>query len=356
MRVLVVIPDPDLPELHLLEGLAARTDLMVIASPDSPRFASMQHIPGVRPVRFRSRLDGEARRTIERAVREHVPDIIHCFSSRSLSNTLAATRRVHVPIVVYRGTMGRVSRFDPTSWLSYLHPRVSGYLCVSEAVRQYLLRFGIAPWRARTIYKGHRCEWYRPAPRSQLEALGLHQSHPVIACVANARPVKGVDILVRAFSLLHSGNAQLLLIGQLRDSKLSRLIDQSARKDRIYCTGFRSDAPALVGASDLFVMPSREREGLPKAVIEAMAQCVPVLVTRVGGMPELVLDGESGVVVPPGDVRQLAAAIDALIEDPERRRALGENGRRRIERHFTPEHTLEETLEFYRAICSAKQG
>lgn len=350
MRILAVIPDPDLPETHLLHGVSHSAELAVISSESSPRWHALRDLPFVRSSRFKNRIDGQACHDIQAAIKEFRPEIIHCFSSRGLSTTLRASRGLAIPIVVYRGTMGRVSRFDPASWMSYLNPRVSGYICVSEATRQYLLRFGIPPHKVRTIYKGHRLEWYEQSP-VPLAAVGIPEKTFVIACVANARPVKGVDILVRAFAELPP-QAHLLLIGELRDGRVRRLIARSAARDRIHAVGYRTDAPGLVCGASVFAMPSRAREGLPKAAIEAMALGVPPVVSAVGGMPELVLHEECGLVVAPGDPSALAQAVRRLMDDAGLAARLGAAARERIKRHFRIECTIDETLAFYRDLIA----
>ena len=114
--------------------------------------------------------------------------------------------------------------------------------------------------------------------------------------------------------------------------------------------GFREDAPALSAACDVFCLPSTKREGLPRAVIEAMAYSVPPVVTNSGGSPELVVDGTSGIIVPPKDAAALAAAFVELYRDPERRRAMGEAARCRIGEDFRNETTIEETIRLYEEL------
>ncbi len=109
--------------------------------------------------------------------------------------------------------------------------------------------------------------------------------------------------------------------------------------------------PAIVAASDVFVLPTF-REGLSRAVIEAMAYSVPSIVTRVGGNTELIEDGVSGLVVPVGDVQALATAMERFYDDPDLRRRFGEAARHRIAKHFRNEDTVIKTLEIYKEILS----
>jgi len=103
----------------------------------------------------------------------------------------------------------------------------------------------------------------------------------------------------------------------------------------------------------MFVLPSRA-ENFPIAILEAMASGLPVVATRVGGVPELVADGESGLLVDPGDPRQLAAAIDRFAADPELRRALGEHGARRAAERFDPEQIAGRMVELYERLHASR--
>ena len=124
----------------------------------------------------------------------------------------------------------------------------------------------------------------------------------------------------------------------------------TSHPERIHFTGYRNDAPAIAAASDVFVLPSKEREGLPRAVIEAMVYGVTPVVTSVGGMPELVEDGVSGIVVEPKNAPGLSAAIERLYRDRELAASLGQAARQRIARNFHTSQTVTETGELYKSL------
>jgi glycosyltransferase involved in cell wall biosynthesis len=158
-----------------------------------------------------------------------------------------------------------------------------------------------------------------------------------------------VDVLLKSLALLRS-KVHVALIGEIRDPLLQGLIDQ--QREMVTSLGFRTDATALLGAADLLVVPSRSREGLPKAMMEAMAQGVPVIVTNVGGMPEIVRDGVDGVVVPPEDPAALAGAIDRLVADPSARGAIGMAGQRRVVEQFGADQLVAKTLAMYQGLLT----
>jgi glycosyltransferase involved in cell wall biosynthesis len=203
------------------------------------------------------------------------------------------------------------------------------------------------PERPVTIHKGHKLEWYADEP-ADLAQFGIPDDAFVIGCTAAYRPRKGIEYLVEAVGMLPDDiPAHLLLIGRMDADRLTRKIDSSPARDRIHRTGHRSDAPAVTAACDVFSLPSTRREGLARAIIEAMSYRVTPVVTDCGGSPELVVDGECGYVVPTKDARALAEAFEKLYRDPELRRRMGEAARERIGTEFRNEMTVQKTIALY---------
>ena len=131
-----------------------------------------------------------------------------------------------------------------------------------------------------------------------------------------------------------------------------RAIEQSPYRERIHIAGFREDACAIVAACGCSVLASTKREGLPKTVIEAMACGVPPIVTDTGGSPELVIDGECGLVVRPGNAVALADAIRRLAERRYEAAEMGRKARERIAKHFNIEQTIARTLSVYESVLA----
>jgi glycosyltransferase involved in cell wall biosynthesis len=212
----------------------------------------------------------------------------------------------------------------------------------------------LPPSRLTTIHKGHDVDWYSPGQPGDLEEFGVPEGSFVVGFSGNMRPVKGIDVLIRSALLLPPGNIHFLLVGEVRDRRIERLARDAGLPDRMHFTGFRKDASALMGACSLFVMPSVEREGLPRALIEAMSQALPVVVTDVGGMPEVVVDKENGLIVPPRDPESLARAIESFAGDPERCVEFGRRARERIISHFNINATIERTMALYEDVLAKK--
>jgi glycosyltransferase involved in cell wall biosynthesis len=179
-----------------------------------------------------------------------------------------------------------------------------------------------------------------PARRTRTEVraeLNLGDQ-PVALHVGNYLPVKAHDVLVKAVALLRDRGVPFTLIAAGQGPELGR-IEELCRAlrlgdDRVRLLGYRSDVPDLLGAADLFVLPSR-MEGVPLAVLEAMSHRLPIVTTRVGGLPEIVAEGEQGFLVPPEDEGALAEALGKLALDPALRRRMGESGQARSLSEFS---------------------
>ncbi|MDX1453651.1 MAG: glycosyltransferase, partial [Oleiphilaceae bacterium] len=241
-------------------------------------------------------------------------------------------------------------------YLTHLHPRLDGIICVANAVRDDLRDRVYCPKQnVVTVYKGHDLSWYAEAP-ADLSEFGIPQDAFVVGCVANDRPRKGLPVLLEATKQLPAeSNIHLLLVGGGMDSPhIAELIAQSPMKERIHVAGFRKDAPALIAACQASVLPSLKREGLPKTVVEAMSHGVAPIVSDTGGSAELVVNGESGLVVQPGDAAGIAAAIQSLWQDPEACRVMGEKARERIDSHFNVKQSAAQTKLYFEKLVAGE--
>jgi glycosyltransferase involved in cell wall biosynthesis len=358
IKSLCITEDPDRPTTAMFAGLVrAGVEVSVICPAHSDRRAWLKE-NGVRvlDLSLHKRFDREGMRQLRAEIQEGRYDILHLFSNTALQNGLAASRGLPVKIVAYRGIVGNVSFLSPVSWMRFLNPRIDRIVCVADAVRDYFLAMRpkflrLPPERLVRIYKGHSLDWYRAVP-ADLATVGVPKGAFVVACVANYRPRKGIEVLVDAFGRLpEQWDAHLLLIGGGMDARvLSQRIAASSAASRIHALGFRSDAPALTAACDVFVLPSTKREGLARSLIEAMAYAVAPVVTDCGGSPELVINEVCGLVVPVNDAAALAAAIGRLHDDRGLRARLGAAARERIRRDFRIEDTIARTHELYRSL------
>ncbi len=180
------------------------------------------------------------------------------------------------------------------------------------------------------------------------EAVELDPQRPVIACACRAAPEKGVLVLLRAFERMvagwpaHRPRPALVYMGDgPQFPEITALRETLAAREDIVLTGYRRDAGTLVGTADLCAMPSLWQDALPLAVMQPMALGRAVVASAVGGIPEMIIDGATGVLVPPNDAPALATALAGLIDDPARAGRLGAAARARIADVFTPERQFE---------------
>ena len=357
-RVLCITDKSDLPETELFIGLKnAGVDIEVICNPNGKNYQRLKQssTPTVELV-LKSRLDLAGIRRIKAQLKAKKYDILYCFNNPAVSNTLLASRGMKYKILTYRGIIGNIGFLSPASWTTHLNPRVNRIICVCDAVRDSLLSmeflwFKLSQQRVVRIYKGHDLSWYRNAP-VDLSQFAIPQDAFVIGFAGRSRPRKGIDDLIHSAAYLPENlPIHYLLLGKLTDDvKLSRMIKKSPYRNQIHLTGFRNDAPAVAAACDAFILPSQEREGLSRAVIEAMACGTPPIVTDIGGSPELVIHNDSGLVIPPKDPQAIAAAIMALYHDPAQKKRLGENAKRRIETRFNIRETIRETRRLFEEV------
>lgn len=264
---------------------------------------------------------------LRKLLKAHSFDVAYATANRGLSCTLLASSGLSTKIVAYRGTMGHLSYWDPSSWFAHLHPRVAAIVCNCHAVQRYLLGLGLPEEKLPVVYKGHRPEWYATDSKIDLSILGIPKEAFVIGCIANIRPVKGVDVLARAVSLLKDlDNLHVVVVGENRHKGLSQIIKQLEIEERFHLVGYRNDVREILNSCNLSVMPSVEREGVPRAVIESRFLGIPVIVSDVGGLPEIVREGIDGRVVPPNDSASLANAIRDLYGNKTKRHDFGRFG------------------------------
>lgn len=351
-KILAVASQFDRPEAYILEALNARGFPVTVMADEQATWSQYlikRNIEFI-PLTIKSRFDRASVRKIREVLLRDGHHIVHCFSNRALTSALRATKGLNRRIVAYRGTVGHLSRLDPLSWTTYLHPRVDKIICVSNAVKQYL-RKRVAEEKLVTIYKGHDTTWYSSArPRSLLD-FGIPEGAFVVVCVANVRPVKGISYLIRAVaSLPEDLRIHLLMVGKADPEIFASQVKGVRGLSRIHLAGHQADVASLLKACHVFVMPSISREGLPKALIEAMACGLPPIVTSVGGMPEVVRDGVNGIVVPPRKVVELAGAIEHIRLDPSAAHRFAEQAFQTVNSNFSIETSIEQTARLYQSL------
>jgi glycosyltransferase involved in cell wall biosynthesis len=246
--------------------------------------------------------------------------------------------------------------------LKYRHG-VDGYVTVSHAIRHVLIADGIDPARITCVHSGIDPARFEieisPAERAALRTeLGAPGEGPLIGNIAWFADHKGQVYLVEAAPKILAArpDARIALIGE---GELRSALETRARElgvaDRVLFPGWRQDIPRCLKAIDLFVMSSH-LEGLGTAVLDAMAAGTPVVATRAGGIPEIVVDGETGLLVPVRDPDALGAAVIRMIEDPQLSRDCRIAARRRVRDEFSVDAMVEGTVAVYRTLLGVQES
>ena len=313
------------------------------------------------PLRHKLDLLGAAR--VRHVLRD--ADVVHTHDRRTgllarPQARLAGISSVHtlhgIPDEIF-GAVGReddplpppagVSRLQ-LAWLEHglvraeaLLARLSTTVVPSHALARYLVRHGFPERRLRVIPNGIVPGRAEPPPAHDPFTIGT---------AALLTPRKAVDVLLDACTRVGSP-LRLEIFGDGEERE--RLERHAARLDLdVHFHGYVTDLRARLETLDAFVLPTRA-ENMPVAILEAMATALPVVATRVGGIPEVVLDGETGVLVEPDDPDALAAAIRELARDPERRAELGRAGRRRVAEQFHADGVAQAMVRLYEELCES---
>lgn len=235
----------------------------------------------------------------------------------------------------------------------------TGIIANSRAVKERLGNLD----KIKVVYNGIDLNYFQPGGDSQRcrKELGVTRHNLVIGTIGHFAPLKGYDDLIRAMPpvLETIARARLILVGKAvypayrnYRKKIQLLVEQLGITDRVIFVEMREDLPAILNALDIFILPSWS-EGFGRANLEAMAVGKPVISTRVGGVPEVVLDGETGLLVPPHNPNVIARAIIKLALDKDLRTRMGQAGIEQA-RHFSLEKMIRRMVEFYDNLIFSK--
>ncbi len=291
--------------------------------------------------------------------------IMHAHSSKAGLVARLAARMARTPVVFMTAHNSIFYEFWP-SWkkniFAYCERLLARYthriLTVSETLRQELLiKERLHPDRVVTIPNG-----IDPTPfcrevdrRAVLRLLGLPPLGQLVGTIARLAPQKGVSYFLQAAAVLcRDCQVNFVVVG---DGPLRQALEEESRTlgldGRLFFVGERADIPQILAAMDIFVLPSIT-EGLPLTILEAMAAGKPVVATRVGGLPEVILDGETGLLVPPRDPHALAQALARLLSDRRQAVEMGQKGRQRVMEHFTVTVMVRQIEEQYKSVLSSQ--
>ena len=296
----------------------------------------------------------------------HGVDLVHTHSSKAGIVGRAAARLAGVPAVVhtvhgwsFNDTHGRATRSTFITLERLAARETDLLLCVSEADRALGLSYGIGePSAYRILRSGIEAASYAPTDgaRSRVRReLGCAPDSVLVGSVGNLKAQKAPLDFVEPARRAHARDPRLRFVfagdGELRGD-VERAIARASLGSVVRLLGWRDDVPDLLAALDLFLLTSRF-EGLPRAALQAVAAGVPVIATDTGGIAEVVVPGEGGLLVPVGDVEAAAGAVVRLAAEPELGRRLAANARARLGADFDIRRMLRDLEEHYDDLLSA---
>src|SRR3954462_15248328 len=308
----------------------------------------------------RSEMDLSAAWKFSRLIKRLAPDIIHAhdphgvaMSALALSIGSAAAKGGRTPALV---AARRVDfHLKGNSFSRWKYRQVDCFIAASDAIRQMLVADGVPDDRTVTVHEGIDVEHAAAAPPVDVHAaFWLPHGSPVVGNVAALVPHKGQRYLIDAAHLVvqQIPDARFVILGEgeLREH-LEKQVHEPHPEKHVLLPGFRTDVLGCIKGFVLFVMSS-VTEGLATSLLDAMACARPIVATRAGGIPEIVVDGTTGLLVEPRDHHGMAAAIVRMLKDPALRQRMGDAGFARVKERFTVERMVAETADVYTRIKS----
>jgi len=310
---------------------------------------------------FRRPIDPRLTRQVHHLLTRERVELVNTHSSVDSWVASLAARTARVPVVRTRHLSVPLKK-DPFSRLVYwtLCDRI---VTTGEAIRRlFLEELRLDPSKVISIPTGVDLRQLDPHAVDEKEVrqeLGVEATTPLIGTVAVLRSWKGHRFFLEAVPVIlrKVPSARFLIVGDgPQGGNIERWIRELGLAQAVMMLGHREDIPEVLAALDIVVSASTAAEGVPQALLQALAMRRPVVATRVGAVPEVIRHEETGLLVPPGDPAALAAAITSLLSDPHRGAALGMAGRRLVEKEFTVEVMLERLEVLYAEMFALRRG
>ena len=290
-------------------------------------------------------------------LRNHNIDLLHCNMDICNQYGMIAAKLLNTPVITHtRNILGK--RAFQRMFLSGADMLIANSRVCAESYSQYISK----DQGVEIIYNAVDAEQFHPEGRCNLKSqFNIRNGEFVIGQVAQITPDKGQDVFIRALAQVVKTypNVRALIVGDtvIDDSdwflnKLKQLVKELDLIDKVTFSGFIKDIVDMYRCLDLVVLPS-ESEGFGRTIAEAMAMSKPVVATKVGGLPELILEGETGFLVPSGDSNALAYSILKIIESPDLARTIGINGRKMVKEKFSIENNVKKTEQAYMSLLVA---
>jgi glycosyltransferase involved in cell wall biosynthesis len=341
-------------------GLARLGHDVTLAAPAEARITSEAARFGVKAMAAPiGRKRPRALKTMRALLADGRFDVVNTHSSTDswLAALACALLRDPPPLVRTRHISSPVPRNLATRWL---YARASHRIVTTgEALRsQVMAEAGVAPDRVVSIPTGIDLERFRPADRAAARAaLGLPLEGPILGIVATLRSWKGHEHLLHAAAAMQARPWTLVVVGDgPRRAALEALANRLGLAVRVRFCGNQADVSPWLQSLDVFCLPSYANEGVPQALMQAMACALPVVSTPVGSIPEIVVDGDTGLIVPAQDPARLRAALESLLDDGAMRERLGARARAFALERFDERLMVERMAAVFRDAAATRHG
>ncbi len=340
--------------LNTITGLRAMGHRAVlVAHPEGELFRRMQQGHDLLPLAPKSDVDLAAAWSLSRLLKQLRPDVVHAHDPHGVSmaaTALSIISEPRSPLIASRRAEFRIAHNSFSRWK---YSQVHAFVASCDAVRDRLVADGIEGSRIAIINDGVDVERIaRLRPANVHAAFYLPTHAPVIGNVAALAPHKGHQHLIDAAALVMRDvpDARFIIIGdgELRGT-LENQIREMHLERHIFLAGFRADVLELTRGFDLFAT-SPILEGMCLALVDAMAAGKPAVCSRAGGIPEVLVDGETGFLVEPRDHQAFAENLVRLLKDEAMRKRMGAAALARARERFTVEHMVAKTLTLYQGL------
>ena len=316
---------------------------------DEEREALPKECVALRIPHFKSKFKYASIKEVRSIIKKYRIDVIYASSSIDLSIALFASWGTPARVVGYRGTQAKIRRSDLTYYLGTLNPRVAHMMCATQDIKEQLSKF-ISPAKMTVNPKPYDVNWMKDAFTHPQSVEGIPDDAFQVVCLANTkhRPFKGLRQLIAGMHLIEDPRVHLIHLGDYDEADY-QLAQQGPAAARIHMLGLRKDAVHFLPGKDVCICPSI-RDASPRSLREAMACKVACIVTDIPGARELVVDGQTGMIIRPDSPEAIAASIGTLARDPEKTKAFGEAGYQRIITHYTMEKYVQNLTNVFQQV------
>jgi len=302
---------------------------------------------------------------IAKLIREKRIQIVHSNSLRACFLVGLAAKITRVPSVAHVRDI-HFSPFSSSAKSSLLNKLCDVFIAVSYSTRDFILKqCPNLQTKIKVIYNGIDLRKLDGLKKVDIRSeLKIEKDAPLISNIGIINPVKGHDIVIRAAAMIRKNNPNLrvLIVGghltekdKLYEIQLRQLTRELDLDNNVIFTGFRNDIYNLIQSTDVVVLASRYQDPLPRTLIEASALRKPIVATRVGGIPEIVENGVSGILVEPNDSQALAKSVIFLLENRERAKEMSQAARRIAETKFRIEDHVKKIIGLYAELTTEKR-